>query len=111
MNSTSRCRFSGFQSHQPLPLPLALEVGSPHRALQANALDDLLDLLPVGLEPLGRELPAHGGGIQHAMAQQPVILPGHEAGLVGPVFEEVALGQQPLQPDGIVVAGRLNSTR
>jgi hypothetical protein len=38
------------------------------------------------------------------MAQQPVILPGDEAGLVGPVFEELPLGQQLLQPARIVVA-------
>ncbi|MNQ69266.1 hypothetical protein D3C85_838510 [compost metagenome] len=94
-----------------LPVPpavalalLAFEVGGPHRALPADALDYLRYLAAVGLEPLGGELPAHGGGIQHAMAQQPVILARDEAGLVGPVFEEIALGQQLLQPARIVVA-------
>ena len=79
-------------------------IGCPHRALPADALDYLRNLAAVGLEPLSGELPAHGGGIQHAMAQQPVILPGDEAGLVGPVFEERPLGQQLLQPARIVVA-------
>ena len=83
--------------------PLALEVGGPHRAMLANALDYLRYLVAVGLEPLGGELPAHGGGIQHAMAQQPIIFPGDEAGLVGPVFEEITLGQQLFQPARIVV--------
>jgi len=84
--------------------PLALEVCRPHRAILVNALHYLRDLAAVGLEPLGGELPAHGGGIQHAMAQQPVIFPGDETGLVGPVFEEVTIGQQLFQPARIVVA-------
>ncbi|MNP31451.1 hypothetical protein D3C76_1245710 [compost metagenome] len=84
-------------------LPLALEVDGPHRALLANALDDPFYLVAVGLEPLGRELPAHGGGIQHAMTQQQVILAGNEAGLVGPVLEDVTPCQQLIQPGGIVV--------
>jgi hypothetical protein len=70
----------------------------------ANALDDLAYLLLMGGEPVGRKLPAHGGGIQHAMAQQAVILAGHETGLVSPVFEEIAIGQQLLQPARLVLA-------
>ncbi len=69
----------------------------------ANALDDLANLLLMGGEPVGRKLPAHGGGIQHAVAQQAVILPRHEAGLVGPVFEDIAIGQQLLQPAWFVL--------
>ena len=84
--------------------PLALEVCRPHRAILANALHYLRDLAAVGLETLGGELPAHGGGIQHAMAQQPVIFPGDETGLVGPVFEEVTISQQLFQPARIVMA-------
>ena len=38
------------------------------------------------------------------MTQQPVILAGDEAGLVGPVLEDVTPRQQLIQPGGIVVA-------
>ena len=38
------------------------------------------------------------------MAQQPVILAGHKAGLVGPIFEDLAVGQQLLQPTRFVLA-------
>ncbi|MNG99567.1 hypothetical protein D3C79_587410 [compost metagenome] len=85
-------------------LPLALEVGGAHRAVLADPLDDLAYLLLMGREPVGRELPTHGGGIQHAMAQQPVVFTGNKTGLVGPVFEEVAPRQQLLKPGGLVLA-------
>ncbi len=82
-----------------ITLPLfALKIGRPYRAMVANALDKLANLLLMGGEPVGRKLPAHGGRVEHPVAQQPVILAGHEAGLVGPIFEDLAVGQQLLQP-------------
>ncbi len=93
----------------PVPPAIALagcafKVGRPHRTMLANTLDQLANLLLMGSEPVGRKLPAHGGGVKHPVAQQPVILAGHKAGLVGPIFEDLAVGQQLLQPTRFVLA-------
>jgi hypothetical protein len=41
-------------------------------------------------------------GVEHAVAVQAVILDRDEAGFVGPVFEQLAFGQQLVQPGGVV---------
>lgn len=53
-----------------IALPLfALKIGRPYRAMLANALDQLANLLLMGGEPVGRKLPAHSGGVEHSVAQ------------------------------------------
>lgn len=49
-------------------------------------------------------MPALRGGIEHAVAVERVVLYGEEAGLVRPVLEELALGEQFIEPELLVVA-------
>ncbi len=96
-----------FRFPVPPAVPLAgcaFKVSRPHRAVLTNAFDKLANLLLMGSEPVGRKLPPHGGRVEHPVAQQPVILAGYKAGLVGPIFEDLAVGQQLLQPTRFVLA-------
>jgi hypothetical protein len=88
-----------------LPVPpavafarLAREIRRARRSGCADMLEQALDLLAVFRVPFGGVFPAHPARVQHAVAQQAVVLDRHEAGLVRPVFEQIALGQMLVQP-------------
>ena len=49
-------------------------------------------------------MPALRGGVEHAVAVERVVLYGEEACLVRPVLEEVAIGEQLIEPALLVVA-------
>src|SRR5205085_10094922 len=93
----------------PLPpaagLPVAArEVGRAHRAALAYEGEQAFDLFAVRLDPAARVVPALRLCVEHSVAVERVVLDGEEACLVRPVLEELALGEQLVEPARLVVA-------
>src|SRR5690606_31295055 len=93
----------GFPPPPRSTLPAAaLEVRRADRAVFADVGEDALEDVAVRLDPVLSVLPPHPPRIEHAVAEEGVVLDREEARLVGPVLEELPLGEELVEPARLV---------